>query len=327
MNIRADIIEGAVESAASVVAAKPALALGERIGSIFTPDRVEYFSERLYQRAMGWPSLQREEQSLLSAGADLEAARLTAQGSLERAGLFEFLNDPARSLEIAQLVRETGQPDAIRDFERFSERFESYSAVFQHLSAKLDTRVADLAAVVDRELVPLGMPAVEVHTEIGHHLQGAYSDGGFGVRRSFLLSGLDPMVYKISAHELTHAEQHYLVTARTADLLGIRETPTVFQSVELQARMSDFAMPLSAKTMESFLRSRAGRALKDETAERADALAQAQKTLRTHADEQYELIQRVEKISGVVQAATAMSRSDFSRGFLPSYFTKRKARH
>lgn len=319
MKLPSTFLAAAIEGGAASLS-KPALLLGERLGSVLSPSRIEYFTQRLYDRASRWAPLHQESEALMKAVSDTNEMRVSAQQHLHRVGITADLWVAQDLPALSQAVAKTTDAKAISEFERFAIGQHEQNRLFLDLSGKMDRRVHDLDLSVNYDMRRLGMPRIRVHTNIPDNIEGGYINGTLGVKRSSFLSASDSRMYETSAHELTHGEQQYLVTARHADMIGIGESASKSQGAELRSRMDALSMPLSGQTMHNFLRTRAGRHLTDEAAERAELLASAHHNLGLHFGERAELATRLDTIKAVSRARQLLPTEEFALGLLGKLF-------
>jgi hypothetical protein len=166
-----------------------------------------------------------------------------------------------------------------------AEQYADYLTTLSRLD-KLHTQVNDKIAArhdqiqseLDQFNKEAGLPKVRVEivpdAQMGE-ANASYSDGVMRLRES-TVTGQDSVAgtMRAMAHELTHAEQDYLITRRFADQakVGVEATPEQIAVIKDSYKKANLGEPDDARLKEA-LAMRNGRTLTETEGARADALA------------------------------------------------------
>jgi hypothetical protein len=244
--------------------------LGERIGSMLTPDKIRNFAEDLFGRLDQRPLpdldlIDRYQKATWNFGKK----QATVEKAIVRAG-FEVgdLQNPIYRQNLYSALE--GAPDArgaLTSFANANREFRETSTEYR--TTVFGPKFADTYGATSQLVTDSGL--IRPKLKISYALGNAEASYGNGVvkfaPKTFDDSAVD--LVDSAAHEFTHLEQDQLHLFYQADLLNVGSQATPQQSDMLVAWFHDRGRDLPPEAIKQGLVLRAGRHLTDEAAERA----------------------------------------------------------
>jgi hypothetical protein len=258
-----------VATALSHPIAAPTL-IGERMGTMVTPARIEKFGADLVTRTRGLQTDYELRDRLEDAGTNCSKKRAAAERALERAGfIIDDWQIPSSKNIVSTLLKEF--PAARRAVSTYHSAADSYRDIFREYDRKavaprfVATYQATRGLVEDSGMF---MPKMKYSRNLpGAH--ASYLDGRTTLSED-TLTGNWRSLGTSTVHELTHFEQNILQIGWKADSLNIGQKASQAQMQDISAWFSEMNCPTSVATIEKALAVRSGRFLTDEAAQRAE---------------------------------------------------------
>lgn len=278
--------------------------IGERMGTMLTPARIEKFGQDLQARTRGMHTDYELCDRLDEAGENYSKKMAVANRALERAGFVmdNWHYSANRDAVYAALKDNGAARGAVTTFHRVADEYE---AVFRDYDRKavaprfVATYQATKGLVDDSGMF---MPKMKYSRNMAS-AHASYLDGRMRLSKSTLTQSTRDLGDS-NVHELTHFEQNILQIGWKADSMNIGQKASATQMQDISQWFGAMNCPTSVATIEKALAVRSGRFLTDEAAQRAEATINSVGKVLELQEEQQPLLARALKLERFMARST-----------------------